>query len=49
MLLGDDETVNDVGEVVAIEIEGGQEEEILECKIMGLCGITKDISIGREA
>lgn len=49
IILGDHESVNDAGEVVAIEVEEGKEEEMLECKIMGLCGITKELASRKES
>lgn len=40
IILGDDEDTNQTGEVLAVEVGEGKEEEILECKVIGLCGIT---------
>lgn len=42
LILGDDETVNEEGEVIAIEVEEGKEEQLMECKIIGLCGVTEE-------
>lgn len=41
LIIRDDEMVNDACEVIAIEIQEGKDEEILECKIVGLCGVTE--------
>lgn len=41
IIIGDDETVNESGEVIAIEVEDGKDEEIMECKLVGLCGTTE--------
>lgn len=36
MVLGNDETVNEEGEIIAIELKEGEEEQTLECNSMGL-------------
>lgn len=40
IILGDDEEMNEIGEASTVEGEEGKEEETLECKAIGLCGIT---------
>ncbi|XP_050915888.1 uncharacterized protein LOC127130982 [Lathyrus oleraceus] len=40
VILGDDETINEEGEVIAIEVKE-DEEEVLDCNSMGLFGITE--------
>lgn len=40
VILGDDERINEEGEVVAIEVE--EVEEPLECKTLGLLGMFDD-------
>lgn len=39
VILSDDETVNDAGEVMAIELQEGDEVPALECNSMALCGL----------
>ncbi|KAJ1387664.1 Aspartic peptidase, active site [Sesbania bispinosa] len=43
LVLGDDESVNEEGEIVAIEMDAAGEEEVIECKTMGLCGLNHDL------
>jgi hypothetical protein len=42
VILGDDEIINEAGEIIAIEVrEDEEEEEVLDCNSMGLFGITE--------
>lgn len=44
-MLGDDETGNSDGEIIAIEVDDEGEEEVsLECKAMDLFGVTSNTS-----
>lgn len=39
IILGEDEESGEDREVLAIVVEEGNEEEVLDCKVMGLCSI----------
>lgn len=39
LVLGDDETVNEIGEIIAIEVQEEEEEQTLDCGSMGVFGL----------
>lgn len=48
IILGDDEKVNEEGEVIAIEVETELTKEVLECKAMGVFDISNDELLGTK-